>query len=119
MPFRNKILKWPICGPKCSIFTIIMSVWGLIFLGLLGALFFIKYSLLFVDIGWEEDTGADFELDEVLTMFTGCAYNCWIAAGMYVLTGLFAFWQHKLNQRKSSSLLTNGAAAGGTYNTFQ
>uniref|UniRef100_A0A914IA85 Ribonuclease kappa n=1 Tax=Globodera rostochiensis TaxID=31243 RepID=A0A914IA85_GLORO len=72
----------PLCGPKLSAFCMIMSVWGIVFLGLL-------------DLHFEE--GAKLEVQAVEEKYEEKAKQCWIAAGMYVVTLIAVFWQNRFN----------------------
>ncbi|PIO67137.1 hypothetical protein TELCIR_11129, partial [Teladorsagia circumcincta] len=53
------------CGPKCMAFMIFMSIWGIIFLSILGGLYYNH-------------------------IYQQNAYNCWVAAGGYVVVGVLA-----------------------------
>uniref|UniRef100_A0A8R1HR77 Uncharacterized protein n=1 Tax=Caenorhabditis japonica TaxID=281687 RepID=A0A8R1HR77_CAEJA len=44
----------PLMGPKMSAFCMVMSVWGVIFLGLLGVFFYIQAVTLFPDLHFSE-----------------------------------------------------------------
>ncbi|KAK6036045.1 hypothetical protein COOONC_26450 [Cooperia oncophora] len=43
-------------GPKMSAFCMVMSVWGVIFLGLLGVFFYVQAVTLFPDLHFSEET---------------------------------------------------------------
>ncbi|VDM80174.1 unnamed protein product [Strongylus vulgaris] len=42
-------------GPKASAFCMVMSVWGIIFLGLLGVFFYLQAVTLFSDLHFSEE----------------------------------------------------------------
>ncbi|KAI6175665.1 hypothetical protein M3Y97_00715000 [Aphelenchoides bicaudatus] len=73
----------------------IMSVWGVIFLGLLGLFFYMNAVTLFPDLGIEEKE--DLNPTSVQNKFSEKAVQCWIAAGMYLVTLIVVFWQNKFN----------------------
>ncbi|CAD5220758.1 unnamed protein product [Bursaphelenchus okinawaensis] len=82
----------PICGPKLSAFCMIMSVWGVIFLGLLGLFFYMNAVTLFPDLTVEKLSVKDVE-----DKYSEKAMQCWIAAGMYLVTLIVVFWQNRFN----------------------
>ncbi|CAD5228441.1 unnamed protein product [Bursaphelenchus xylophilus] len=82
----------PICGPKLSAFCMIMSVWGVIFLGLLGLFFHLNAVTLFPDLTVEQ-----LNLRDVEDKYSEKAVQCWIAAGMYLVTLIVVFWQNRFN----------------------
>eukprot|EP00058_Branchiostoma_floridae_P009460 XP_002594948.1 hypothetical protein BRAFLDRAFT_271062 [Branchiostoma floridae] len=87
-----------ICGPKLSICGFIISIWGIIMMGLLGVFFLIKSPLLLEDI---PATKEDFEeRAKVDAIFQQSAYNCWVVAGVYVFVGLFSYFQMRMNSRQ-------------------
>jgi len=86
---------FPFCGPKLSAFCMIMSVWGVIFLGLLGVFFYTNAVTLFPDLGLE-DIGV-MDKKAVEEKYSEKAVQCWIAAGMYLVTLIVVFWQNKFN----------------------
>ncbi|CAL1548188.1 unnamed protein product [Lymnaea stagnalis] len=93
----------PCLGPKCSIYYMIISIWGIIMLALMGVFFQIRSIALFEDVSvsesdWEK---ANFTRDYVKEKYEDNAINCWIAAGIYVLLFIFAFIQQRMNSRTS------------------
>ncbi|KAL7071828.1 hypothetical protein ACQ4LE_008886 [Meloidogyne hapla] len=89
----------PICGPKLSAFCMIMSVWGAIFLGLLGVFFSLHAVTLFPDLHFdkEQESAIFNEPDIVAEKYDEKARQCWVAAGMYVVTLIIVFWQNRFN----------------------
>eukprot|EP00041_Stephanoeca_diplocostata_P006535 m.87722 g.87722 ORF g.87722 m.87722 type:complete len:99 (+) comp16419_c0_seq1:193-489(+) len=81
------------CGPKCSSCCMILSVWGVIFLVIVGALFQSKARAFIVDIE---------EGHRTATAMEDAGRSCYIAAGMYVVTFALSFWQMKVNSAKAS-----------------
>ncbi|CAJ0604263.1 unnamed protein product [Cylicocyclus nassatus] len=87
----------PLMGPKASAFCMIMSVWGIIFLGLLGVFFYIQAVTLFPDLHLEEEGKEAPTVEDIETRYSEKAMQCWIAAGMYGVTLILVFWQNKYN----------------------
>lgn len=87
----------------------IMSVWGVVFLGLLGLFFYTNAVTLFPDLGFEENEQltrkwvilvrlfSDLFFRAVEEKYSEKAVQCWIAAGMYLVTLIVVFWQNKFN----------------------
>jgi len=76
------------CGPKLSIFLILVGIWGIVQLSLMGVFFRIKSPALSMDIPFPEreanETDAEFrgKVDEA---FMGTSNNCFLAAGIYAV----------------------------------
>jgi len=87
----------PICGPKMSAFCMIMSVWGVIFLGLLGLFFHMNAVTLFPDLHFTEDEEKSLSVDVIERKYSEKAQQCWIAALLYLVTLIVVFWQNKFN----------------------
>ncbi|XP_063241444.1 ribonuclease kappa-like [Bacillus rossius redtenbacheri] len=96
-----------ICGPKLSLCGLIISVWGVIQLVLMGIFYYVRSVALAEDLpGLEEEhfhTINDFYAKADLG-YTQNAYNCWIAACLYVLTLLLSAHQFYVNSRSSHTL---------------
>lgn len=86
---------FPICGPFLSTFCMIISVWGIIFLGLLGLFFNMKAVTLFPDLHMEEHEHYSPQLME--EKYANKATQCWIAAGFYVVTFAVVWVQNRFN----------------------
>ncbi|KAK6113428.1 putative integral membrane protein [Brugia pahangi] len=89
----------PICGPKLSAFCMVMSVWGVFFLGLLGVFFYVQAVNLFPDLHFEQDEAGALPLTTAVIedKYAEKATQCWVAAGMYLVTLIIVFWQNKFN----------------------
>ncbi|XP_030043601.1 ribonuclease kappa [Microcaecilia unicolor] len=89
------------CGPKLAACGIVLSIWGVIMLVLLGIFFNVHSAVLIEDVPL---TPADFEDDhppeKIYRLYEQVSYNCFIAAGIYVVLGGFSFCQVRLNKRK-------------------
>ncbi|XP_059156428.1 ribonuclease kappa-B-like [Physella acuta] len=90
-------------GPKCSIYYMIISIWGIIMLALMGIFFQIRSVALFEDLKVDEHEWAaqNYSREFIQVVYQDNAINCWIAAGIYVLLFIFAFIQQRLNARQS------------------
>ncbi len=82
-------------------FASLISCLSLHWQGLLGLFFFVETGVLFPDIMSKElserDSGRRF-VKAVSEKYHSCAYNCWIAAALYVVTLVVALWQNKWNR---------------------
>ncbi|KAL3286805.1 hypothetical protein HHI36_001298 [Cryptolaemus montrouzieri] len=96
----------PICGPKLSICGIILSVWGIIQLGLMGIFYYFGAMALAEDLPDVEYDGGDIKAfySKVDAGYTQNAYNCWIAALLYLATLVFSAQQFWSNNRSSLSV---------------
>jgi len=95
-----------VCGPKYALCGLILSVWGIVQLFLMGIFFYVRSVALIEDVPLGENatkTPADF-YTEADRGYTQNAYNCWIAACIYVLTFLFSGHQFYMNSRTSLSV---------------
>ncbi|KIH65297.1 hypothetical protein ANCDUO_04380 [Ancylostoma duodenale] len=79
----------------------VMSVWGVIFLGLLGVFFYLQAVTLFPDLHFSEESKEGGHMaptvEDIETKYSEKAMQCWIAAGMYGVTLILVFWQNKYN----------------------
>ncbi|XP_011307123.1 ribonuclease kappa-B [Fopius arisanus] len=95
-----------VCGPKYALCGLIVSAWGIVQLLLMGIFFFARSVALIEDISFGEeilDTPDKFYF-AADRGYTQNAYNCWIAACIYVLTFLFSGHQFYVNSRTSLSV---------------
>lgn len=95
-----------VCGPKLSLCGLIISVWGIIQLVLMGIFYYVRSVALADDLPGVEK---EFEnLNEFYTAadagYTQNAYNCWIAACLYIFTLLISGHQFYVNSRSSLSM---------------
>ncbi|RZC35676.1 hypothetical protein BDFB_009452 [Asbolus verrucosus] len=93
-----------VCGPKLSMCCMMLSVWGVLQLGLMGVFYYIHAVSLAEDVPAElpeEPTPADIEqfYKDLDAGYSQLAYNCWIAAGMYVAVLLISVQQFRANAR--------------------
>ncbi|KAF5307185.1 hypothetical protein FQR65_LT00701 [Abscondita terminalis] len=92
-----------ICGPKLSLFVLILSVWGIIQLSLMGLFYHYRSVALFEDIPGLEGKFANIDAfykaaDEG---YAQNSHNCWIAACLYIITLALSGHQFWLNSRSS------------------
>ncbi len=98
-------MKWPICGPKLSLCCSVISVWGIIQFLLMGIFFFVEASPLLDDFEFDGKNATDINVfeSELKKAFHQRAYNCWIAAFLYIGLLVFAGAQFITNLKKSST----------------
>ncbi|XP_032632442.1 ribonuclease kappa [Chelonoidis abingdonii] len=77
------------CGPKLAACGIVLSAWGVIML-VRGATSRTDPPLSLTHSGPER----------IYRLYEQVSYNCFIAAGLYLLLGGFSFCQVRLNKRK-------------------
>ncbi|XP_053614473.1 ribonuclease kappa-B [Plodia interpunctella] len=98
-----------VCGPKLSLCGLVISVWGIIQLTLMGVFYYIRAVALLEDLPIEEATeNSNRTIDEFIAQvesgYTQNAYNCWIAALLYVVTLVVSGHQFWMNNRSSVSM---------------
>ncbi|KAJ8952853.1 hypothetical protein NQ314_007459 [Rhamnusium bicolor] len=96
----------PVCGPKLSLCGLIISVWGIVQLALMGVFYYIGAVALAEDIPeaeYHEGKLQEFYA-EVDKGFKQNAYNCWIAALLYLITLAISAHQFWANNRSSLSV---------------
>ncbi|XP_050521819.1 ribonuclease kappa-B [Daktulosphaira vitifoliae] len=96
-----------ICGPKLSLCGIIISIWGIIQLVLMGFFYYIHSVALIDDLNISEEhkfkNPAEF-YSAADKLYYLNAYNCWIAACLYIFTLVFSGHQFYMNNRNTMSL---------------
>ncbi|XP_026320964.1 ribonuclease kappa-B-like [Hyposmocoma kahamanoa] len=98
-------MVFKVCGPKLSLCGLVLSVWGIIQLTLMGVFYYIRALALLEDLPLpEEHKGFDQFITDVEAGYNQNAYNCWIAALLYVITLLISAHQFYLNNRSSVSM---------------
>ncbi|GFO29405.1 ribonuclease kappa [Plakobranchus ocellatus] len=93
----------PVLGPKCSVYYMIISVWGVIMLILMGIFFKVRSPALFEDVAVDEGEwhSQGMDLKYVKSKYDDNALNCWIAAALYALLFVFSFIQQRMNARQT------------------
>ncbi|XP_046999173.1 ribonuclease kappa-B [Schistocerca americana] len=94
------------CGPKLSLCGLIISVWGIIQLVLMGIFYYVRSVALADDL-----PGVEKEFENLSEFYAAAdagylqnAYNCWIAACLYIFTLLISGHQFYVNSRSSLSM---------------
>ena len=91
-----------ICGPKLSLCGLIISAWGIIQLSLMGIFFYMNSVALIEDITLKESYDDINQLKrEMDGEYQQNAYNCFIAALLYLVTLCFSAQQFYMNSRTS------------------
>ncbi|KAG6797184.1 ribonuclease kappa-B [Apis laboriosa] len=94
-----------ICGPKYALCGLILSVWGIFQLLLMGIFFYTKSVALIEDVPFEANIKDTTEFYGAADRgYKQNAYNCWIAACIYLLTLLLSGHQFYINSRSSLSV---------------
>jgi ribonuclease kappa len=89
-------MKWPICGPKLSLCCTIISVWGIIQFFLLGIFFFVEAAPLLDDFDFVKNSTNITVFDaDMKAAYHQRAYNCWIAAILYIALLVFSGYQFR------------------------
>ncbi|XP_072349497.1 LOW QUALITY PROTEIN: ribonuclease kappa-B-like [Scyliorhinus torazame] len=88
------------CGPKLAACGIVLSIWGVIMLVLLGIFFNIHSAVLIEDVPFTEADLKSNPPQRIYRLYEQVSYNCFIAAGIYIVLGGFSFCQIRLNKRK-------------------
>ncbi|VVC29938.1 Hypothetical protein CINCED_3A006404 [Cinara cedri] len=94
------------CGPKLSLCGIIISIWGIIQLVAMGFFYYIRSVALIEDLNLGEELVTN--VKEFYTLadkkYSLNAYNCWIAACLYIFTLVVSGHQFYMNNRNTMSL---------------
>ncbi|XP_014260491.1 ribonuclease kappa-B-like [Cimex lectularius] len=89
-----------ICGPKCSLCGLVISVWGIIQLVCMGIFYYAHSVALLEDIHLQESyTDTQVFFRDADNGYAMNAYNCWIAACLYIFTLVFSAHQFYVNSR--------------------
>jgi len=96
-----------LCGPKLSLCCLLLSIWGIAQLALMGIFFYIKSVALVEDLPLKPDPYGKDDINlfstDVDQAYTQNAYNCWIAACLYVGTLLVSAHQFWINNKSTSA----------------
>ena len=94
------------CGPKCSHCCFVLSIWGIVMLAVLGALFQSNSRALRVD-----------SQHNTVENMKEIGQNCYIAAGVYAATMAISYWQMWLC-RPAAQRPGEITAAGSSYSSY-
>ncbi|KAK8398806.1 hypothetical protein O3P69_004124 [Scylla paramamosain] len=88
------------CGYKFSLCLLLISAWGLVQLLVMGLFFYGEAPAFLEDLPLEDhyDSRENFVTD-VNKGFKNNAFNCFIAACLYIVTLGVSGWQFYLNQK--------------------
>ncbi|KAG7175519.1 ribonuclease kappa-B-like [Homarus americanus] len=105
-------MNMKICGPKCSLCCTLISAWGIVQLGIMGILFWVRSPAFIEDLKIDDSIMHPAEVDihgnakrylEAMDdSFHTIALNCWIAALLYIVTLFLSGWQLWVNNRISA-----------------
>lgn len=97
---QGKFLKMTFCGYKFSLCLLLISVWGLVQLLVMGVFFYSEAPAFLEDLPLEDhyDSRDNF-ITDVTKGFKNNAFNCFIAACLYIVTLGISGWQFYLNQK--------------------
>ncbi|KAG7218450.1 hypothetical protein INR49_007778 [Caranx melampygus] len=90
-----------ICGPKCAACGLVLSAWGVIMLAMLGIFFNVHSAVLIEDVPVPDNIHADQDPQRMYEAYNKVSYNCFIAAAVYVVVGVFSCCQMRLNKQKA------------------
>ncbi|KAF6204852.1 hypothetical protein GE061_019015 [Apolygus lucorum] len=100
MKFLKKVF-----GPRCYLCYMLLSVWATIQMTSMGAFFWVHAVGLLEDVGLHEEHGSAHEFYEAADEgYRKRAYNCFICAGLYVVTFVvccFLFFRKSRSHVKS------------------
>ena len=94
-----------LCGPKLSLCGVILSIWGVVQLSFMGIFFWANAVAFVEDIPLKESYTDMEELKSDLdTGYMQNAFNCWIAALLYLVTLCVSVQQFWMNNRATYSV---------------
>ena len=92
----------PLCGPKLSLCGVVLSAWGIVQLSLMGVFFYINSVALIEDIPLQEEyTDMNKLRTDMDKGYQQNAFNCWIAALLYLVTLCVSAQQFWMNNRST------------------
>jgi len=95
----------PLCGPKLSLCGVVLSAWGIVQLSLMGVFFYINSVAFIEDIPLGELYNSTSQLrTDMEKGYSTNAFNCWIAALLYLVTLCFSAQQFWMNNRSTYSV---------------
>ncbi|BFZ05059.1 hypothetical protein BsWGS_08098 [Bradybaena similaris] len=94
------MVSCPVLGPKCSVYYMAISAWGIFMLALMAIFFKIRTPILLDDVfagnitKWGDH---NYSTQYVMDQYDNNALNCGIATILYIILFVFAFIQLRLN----------------------
>ncbi|XP_068164737.1 ribonuclease kappa-A-like isoform X2 [Antennarius striatus] len=90
-----------ICGPKLAACGMLLSAWGVVMLAMLGIFFSTHSAVLIEDLPLNnQDFNDTNPPQKIYNVYNGVGYNCFIAAAVYVVVGVFSCCQLRLHRTK-------------------
>uniref|UniRef100_A0A4X2K132 Ribonuclease K n=1 Tax=Vombatus ursinus TaxID=29139 RepID=A0A4X2K132_VOMUR len=89
-----------VVGPSWPPAASSLAPGGVIMLVLLGIFFNVHSAVLIEDVPLTESDFTESGPQKIYELYEQVSYNCFIAAGLYLLLGGFSFCQVRLNKRK-------------------
>jgi len=110
-----------ICGPKLSTCGLLLSIWGVLQLGIMALLFHFKSVAFIEDIKVNETEGMspDELSDELDKAYANTAKNCLITTLCYVFTLALSAHQFWINSKASGSSHSAPPSPSNNYRSFQ
>ncbi|XP_023221020.1 ribonuclease kappa-B-like [Centruroides sculpturatus] len=95
-----------ICGPKLSVCCSVLSIWGIIMLVLMGIFLYCKSVAFVEDLAIDErnHTTRNELLLNADNLYKQAAYNCWVAACLYIISLAVSVHQYFMNRQASYSI---------------
>jgi len=110
-----------ICGPKLSLCGLLLSIWGVIQLGIMAILFHFKSVAFIEDVKVNETEGMtpDQFSQELDQSYANTARNCLITTLCYVFTLALSAHQFWINSKASRSHPDAPPSPSNNYRNFQ
>jgi len=110
-----------ICGPKLSLCGLLLSIWGILQLGLMSLLFYFRSVAFVEDLKVEETDGmnGDQLYQEIDKAYGDAARNCLITTACYGFTLLLSAHQFWVNSKAGGGGASSGPPSpANRYRTF-
>lgn len=104
---RERERKMPLCGQKCSIVCTLLSIWGIIMLGIMSFCFYMHSAAFLEDVEQMESGSKKQVLIEYSRHYGRVMRNCAIATFLYLITMIISLLQYSMYRCKK------------WYNTFE
>jgi len=117
----KRLKMFRICGPKLSICGLLLSIWGVLQLGIMAILFHFQSVAFIEDIKVNETEGmgaAEFK-EELDKAYANTAKNCLITTLCYVFTLALSAHQFWINSKAGRSSSSAPPSPSNNYRNFQ
>jgi len=110
-----------ICGPKLSLCGLLLSIWGVIQLGIMSVLFYFRSVAFVEDVSFEEKEGMTGQqlFEEMDKSYGDVAKNCLISTACYVFTLALSAHQFWINSKGARASSTAPPSPSNNYRSFQ